>query len=302
LNGWGYGGYGYGGGYPYYNNYYYYGYPYDYNNGSSSYDYSQPMYNSGYLQPAYNNSMPPGPPDSLSQAISVFQSGNFQEAERLAHHVVIDEPNNARAHLVLSLTAFANADFRTAANEARNAINLGETPNWSQVYAIYGNLDRYTSNLRALENAVKQNPRDPDAQFLLGFMYLANGYRSDAQEHLAMAHEAMPEDRIVGNLLSQAGGQVMSTAARPNAPRGAEGTHNAPINVQPGNAPANIGPSNNAPMNVQPGNTGTSTGPTNGQKFNQPPAPPTDNRSSRPGNSSVLPSAPRMPPTGNRSY
>ena len=307
----GWGGYGYGYGYPYYNNYYDNGYPY-YDNSYSTYDdYSQP-YSYGYSQPfsysqpAYGSSMPANPPDSMSQAISVFQSGNFQEAERLAHHLVIDEPKNARAHLLLCLTAFANGDFRTAADEARESISLGETPNWSQVYAIYGNVDRYTSNLRALENAVKQNPRDGDAQFLLGFMYLANGYRSDAQEHLAMAHEAMPDDRIVSNLLSEAGGQVPTTAARPNEPQRFEAP-NAPMNVQPGNRPENIGPSNNAPMNVQPGNVGTSTGPTSGQNSNQPPAPPTEIRSSAPNNSSGPPaSGPPMAPTetsnGNRAY
>ncbi len=313
---WGYGypyyGYGYGYGYPYYNNYGYgYNYPYSYDNGYSTYDYSQP-YSYGYSQPysysqpAYGSSTQANPPDSLSQAISVFQSGNFREAERLAHHLVIDEPNNARAHLVLCLTAFANGDFRTASDEAGEAINLGETPNWSQVYAIYGNVDRYTSNLRALENAVKQNPRDGDAQFLLGFMYLANGYRSDAQEHLAMAHDAMPNDRVVSNLLSEAGGQVPTTAARPNEPQRFE-SPNAPMNVQPGNRPENVGPSNNAPMNVQPGDTGSSTGPTSGQNSNQPPAPPTEIRSSAPNNSSGPPAGgPPMAPTetsnGNRAY
>jgi tetratricopeptide (TPR) repeat protein len=257
--------------------------------------------------------MPTNPPDSLSRSVSVFQSGNYKEAERLARHTVVDEPNNAQAHLLLSLTAFANVDFRTAADEARKAVSLGEIPNWSQIYAMYGNLDRYTSNLRALENSVKQNPRDPDAQFLLGFMYLANGYRSDAQEHLAMAHEAMPDDRIVGELLSQAGGQVPTTAARPNAPQSFEGSNaptnvgpsNAPMNVPQGNRSENIGPSTNVPMNIQPNHAGTgaSAGSTGGQNFNQPPAPPTEDRGAASRNSSSGPPAGEPPaaPTGSSS-
>jgi hypothetical protein len=133
----------------------------------------------------------------------------------------------------------------------------------------------------------------------------------------------MPDDRTVSNLLSQAGGQVTATAARPNEPRFE--SPNPPMNVQPGNAPTNFGPPNNVPMNIQPGNqpenigpsnnvpmnsgnTGNSTGATTGQNFNQPPAPPTDIRSSTPGSSSPVPSgAPPMAPNGtsnngNRSY
>src|SRR5207245_10397266 len=95
-------------------------------------------------------------------------------------------------------------------------------------------------------------------------LYLAMGYRSDAHEHLAMAAEQMPNDRIVENMLSEAGGQVPATASRPNMPQSFEGSRNAPMTNQPDSA----GPENAGPPKAPSGTAGRSQ--TNGH----PAAPP----------------------------
>ncbi len=301
--GWGGYGYGYGYGYPYYNNYYY-GYPnygyYSSDSYSPSY-YSQPAYSSdtysqpAYSQPAYSQSTATGGQDQyLGQAVQAFQSGNYREAERLARHAAVDMANSPDAHLVLCLTAFANGDERTAADEARAVIELGGMPSWSHIYAYYQNVDRYTSQLRALETKVDHDPRNADGQFLLGFLYLANGYRSNAQEHLAIAQQDMPTDRIVGNLLSQAGGSVPTTAARPSY----EGSTTAPMNnniAPPMNN--NIAPPSGTapPTNNHPPARGAASP----QSLPQPPAVDQDHGNAPSGNVEPPPGEPPAAPTAD---
>jgi tetratricopeptide (TPR) repeat protein len=279
---------GYGWGDGYYPGYYGYGYRYPYydNYYDGNYDdYAQPSYSGSYTysQPGYSTgTMMSGSQDQyLSQAIAAFQSGNYRDAERLAHHAVLDEQQNSQAHALLSIAAFAGGDDRTAADEAREVVNLGGVPSWSQIYAFYQDINRFTSHLRSLENVVKQDPKNADAQFLLGFLYLATGYRADAQEHLAIAAEQMPNDRVVANLLSEAGGQVPTTASRPTLPQGVEGSRTAPAQ--------NIGQPPAAPTEDRSATSGNGTP-------DQPPAPPTENRGVDTSSGNPPTSEPPAPP------
>lgn len=285
------GGYGWGGYYPGYYGYGYgYGYPYYYGNYGYN-DYSQPSYYSSnsynYSQPTYSTgTMTSGSQDQyLTQAVSAFQSANYREAERLARHAALDEPQNPEAHALLCLAAIAVGDDRTSAAEARDVVSLGGVPSWTQIYGLYQDVNRFTSHLRSLENVVKQDPKNADAQMVLGFLYLAEGYRSEAQEHLAMAAEQMPNDRIVAKLLSEAGGQVPATASRSSEPQNIEGSRSTPMINQPGNGPANVGPEN----------AGRPIG--NSQNIGQPPAAPTEDRATT---SSNAPGQPPSPPTEDR--
>jgi len=134
---------------------------------------------------------------------------------RLAEHAVVDSPRDAEAHELISLAAFANKDYRTAATEAHAVVALGGVPGWNQVYALYQNADAYTSQLRALEEYVKANPKSPEGQFLLGVQYLTTGYASEAHDHLAKAAELAPKDKILQELLKSSGGGKPSTANLP---------------------------------------------------------------------------------------
>ncbi len=214
YGGWG-NGYGYG--YNTYNNYYGYGsYPYS----GYSYDNVQPAYYANnQTATAQTATYPPqsamqeNRSDYMTHAISAFQNGNYSDAMRLASHAAIDSPRDPEAHLVISLSAMANKDFRFAAAEAHAVVALGNVPKWDQVYEVYNDLDRYTSQLRTLEAAARTNAKDPGAHFMLGFLYLAMGYRTDAQTHLDVAVQEMPNDKIAQSLLSDAGGQVPATAS-----------------------------------------------------------------------------------------
>jgi len=245
-HGGGYGGYGGWGGYRGWGGYGGWGFPlagwlggyawwypgyYGYNNGPYSYygnDYAyadngavpQQSYPAVEPQPQNNPTADQGQGNEyLDEAIQSFQSGNYQNAMRMAEHAIVDSPRDAEAHEVVSLAAMANKDYRTAATEAHAVIALGGVPSWNQVYAIYQNADAYTSQLRTLEDYVKANPKSAEGQFLLGVQYMTTGYSGEAHDHLAQAGDLTPKDKMVQDLLKGAGGAAPSTANRPGSPQ-----------------------------------------------------------------------------------
>jgi len=136
----------------------------------------------------------------------------------MAEHAVVDSPRDAEAHEIISLAAFANKDYRTAATEAHAVIALGGVPSWNQVYALYQNADAYTAQLRSLEEYVKAHPTAPEGQFLLGVQYLTTGYASQSHDHLVKAAELSPKDKVLQEMLKSAGSQA------PLAPNPSEGS------------------------------------------------------------------------------
>ncbi|HEV3415261.1 MAG TPA: hypothetical protein VG056_00530 [Pirellulales bacterium] len=204
------------------------------------YDYAQPDYYamnqpSGGVEASQSTTAAAGDNQYLDEAITDFQNGNYREAQRLAGHAIVDDPQNAEAHALICLTAFATGNYQVAAAEAHAVASIRGVPSWGQIYGFYNDVDRFTSQLRPLEKFVREHPKDASGQFLVGFLYMAIGHRAEAQEHLAQVVDQMPKDRIAQNLLGEVGGQVPTTASRPSRPEGLEGTGPAPVNPnQPG--------------------------------------------------------------------
>ncbi len=217
----GFGGY-YGGYYPYGAGYYG---DYGYDNGLYAPDYTVADASGGMPdmttvpQPAASRE----PSEYFTEAVAAFQSGDYANAVRLAGHAAIDQPRDANVHLLLSMGLFALGNYRGAAMEAHAVAALGPIPDWNTVYGFYGDVETYTKQLRALETFVHNNPKAPEGQFLLGFVYLIDGYQSAARDEFLPALMAAPQDRIAAELLTKAGGTVPAAivkqlAKQPAAP------------------------------------------------------------------------------------
>jgi len=220
---------GWGWGYPWLSwglGWWYPGYFYGGGDSGPYFDYTDYYTTNNVVQPyAVAQTEPTEPPSGqnganayLDEAIQSLQSGNYQNALRMGEHAVVDSPKDAEAHEVISLAAFALKDYRTAATEAHAVIALGGVPSWEQVYAIYQNVDAFTSQLRELEASVKAHPKSPEGQFLLGIMYMTTGYTAQAHDHLTEAAQLTPKDQILQELLKGASGGSPSTANRPGNP------------------------------------------------------------------------------------
>jgi tetratricopeptide (TPR) repeat protein len=150
----------------------------------------------------------------FSRAEQAFREADFRNAMRLAAHAAIDNPEDADVHLLLSLAMFAQGDYQGAAMEARGLAAMGKIPNWDTVFGMYGQLEPYEKQLRALEQFVGKNQAAPEARFLLGFHYAMAGHREAAQQEFLAALNAVPEDTLTADLLTHVGGRVPADIAR----------------------------------------------------------------------------------------
>jgi hypothetical protein len=228
--GFGYAGFGYGGlwggwGYPWWDDYasmpwwYYgdYGYPAD----ISAAGYASPTAVTGYADSTPIDTAPSTPIDTASandyyaRALEAFRAGSYASGLQLAEHAAVDNPRDPNVHLLLSLSMFALGSYQGAAAEARAVAAMGAKVDWTSLIGFYNNnVGIYTSQLRALETYVAKNPSSTAARFLIGFHYFAQGYQAAAQTQLLLVVNAVPQDRITADLLTQAGGRVPESVAR----------------------------------------------------------------------------------------
>jgi tetratricopeptide (TPR) repeat protein len=226
----GYGGYGFGGlgwgwGYPWWDDYastpwWSYG---DYSYPADTYTttYAAPSVVSGYADSTPIETASSTPIDTASasdyyaQALDAFHEGSYANALRLAGHAAVDNPRDPNVHLLLSLSMFALGNYQGAAAEAHAVAAMGAKVDWKSLIGFYNNdVSVYTSQARALEAYVTKNPSLSGARFLLGFHYLAQGFQDAARTELLPVVNAVPQDRITADLLTQAGGHVPESVAR----------------------------------------------------------------------------------------
>ena len=211
---------GLGWGYPYNYDYGYY-YPdansYYYSYAPSAYDNGGVVVNPAGAAPQQFADSPPSAPTTTapeqqgsdealqyySQARAAFMDGDYPSALRLASHAAVDAPQNAKVHELISLCLFASGKYLPAANEAHAAMALGPIADWSDLYGYYNNVDKYTTQLRALEQAATANPKDAADQFLLGYQYLMTGARDNAKTELSNAVKLTPTDKLASHYLQE---------------------------------------------------------------------------------------------------
>ena len=213
--------YGYFGSYPYGDYYgdYYGGSPYAVSYGDNAYAQSPEVNTNAPTEPP-TNEPPQATNEELSEseyyteALTAFRDGDYANAVRLASHAAIDQPRNQDVHALLMLGLFALGQYRPAAMEAHAVASLGKLPDWPTVYAIYGNVNTYTRQLRALEKFSIKNPSAVEGRFLLGVQYAIDGHKAPAQMEFLAALKAIPKDTVAAKLLTMQGGTVPADIAR----------------------------------------------------------------------------------------
>ena len=152
--------------------------------------------------------------DFYGRAAAAFGQGEFRDATHLAAHAAVDDPRNQKVHLLLALSLFATGEYRGTAIEAHAVASLGKVPDWPTVYALYNNVDAYTTHLRALEKFVRDKPSSAEGRFLLGFQYMMAGHRDAARDEFLKALKLAPRDRLAAQLLKEEGGTVPPEIAK----------------------------------------------------------------------------------------
>ncbi len=212
----GYGGYGYGYGYPSYSysNYGYPSYGYGYTDNSNLYPVSTTLVGTDPTVTTQvpdtgviDNSTTPAVGGFSEQGEAAFKSGDFKGAEYAWRHAVVDDPQNPVLVMMLSQSLFANGKFDEAAGATQAAMQQLPKDQWGVVVTnykdLYGSMQSYTDQLRALEKATKEKPDNPALRFLLGFHYAYLGFPQQGITQLDKAVKLAPQDEMAKQLRTQ---------------------------------------------------------------------------------------------------
>src|SRR5208282_5023976 len=121
----------------------------------------------------------------------------------LAGQAGLEAPRNSKVHELISLALFASGDYTAAASEAHAAMALGSIADWNDLYAYYNDVNKYTTQLRALEKASTDNPKSAAEHFLLGYHYLMTGARDNTKIQFADATQLTPKDKLASHYLKE---------------------------------------------------------------------------------------------------
>jgi tetratricopeptide (TPR) repeat protein len=155
-----------------------------------------------YSQPINVTAAPPNPTaaDSSEQVFSAardtFNAGDYQRALDLVDQVVKDTPNAPVVHEFRALCLFALKRYDEAATVAYAVLSAGPCWNWATLVGLYPDVETYTSQLRALEAAVKGNTNSTPARFLLAYHYLVEGNNDAAGAEFASVVKLEPKDQL----------------------------------------------------------------------------------------------------------
>jgi tetratricopeptide (TPR) repeat protein len=237
-----------------YNNYAYgsggYYNPY-YTESVAPYDYSQPVvvnyysptdYGAGTTaqvvatQPAATPQVaaqPPAPTQSelaqaqFDQGLAEFKAGNYAEALTQFDATLRQLPQDSVVHEVRALDLFALGQYQQSAAGLNALLATAPGMDWTTMASLYGNVDEYTKQLRALEQHCKSNPKDAPASFVLAYHYLVAGHQDAAINALRTVVREQPKDMIAKRMLdslapatspSSATASAAPTPATPPAP------------------------------------------------------------------------------------
>jgi tetratricopeptide (TPR) repeat protein len=134
------------------------------------------------------------------QGEAAFKRGDYDEAVHEWRHAVLDDPKNGILVMRLAQALFATGAYEEAAGATQQAMLILPQDKWGTVISgysvLYGNTQDYTDQLRALEKAVNDNPKDPAMRFLLGFQYGYLGYPAEATRELDELVMLAPQDQL----------------------------------------------------------------------------------------------------------
>lgn len=203
---------------------------------STSYSYSEPLVSysdSGSYAasadpgaaPATVESAPAGPPQPTDEGMSAFEEsrvafygGDYEKALTLLDTTLKTMPHDTVVHEFRGLVLFALKKYPESAAAVYAVLSAGPGWDWTTMSGLYSSVDVYTEQLRALEDFAKANPQSADASFLIGYHYLTMGHEQAAAGFFQLALQALPDDKLLSQLVQMTTPEGERTRPSPPAP------------------------------------------------------------------------------------
>jgi tetratricopeptide (TPR) repeat protein len=139
----------------------------------------------------------------LNAAIAAFKRNQFDMALKAVNQGIYEYPNEAVLHEFRALVLFAKGDYQPAAATMHSVLAVSRGWDWATMISLYGDVEVYTTQLRALEGAVKKDPDDGASRFLLAYHYMTAGFTEPAARMLRKVVMLVPSDRLAAELLKK---------------------------------------------------------------------------------------------------
>lgn len=152
---------------------------------------------------------PPSPQEPLGgekyfyEAAEAFQQGRYDTALVQANIGSVRYPRDVALRELQALAHFAQQNYADSAKSLRLSLVEGGGWDWQAFVEIYGanNIDRYTMQLRGLEQAVSDKPSDAALRMLLAYHYQVAGHKPQAERQLKQAVALEPNDELARAML-----------------------------------------------------------------------------------------------------
>jgi hypothetical protein len=207
------------------------------------YDYSQPINPVSYTvlpssagATSYSAAVDPAaasPPDptpeqqagfsAMDAAVEAFKAGDYEAAVQNCNLAIAQLKSDPVAHELRALALCAMGSYREAAAVLNPLLAGSPGMNWTTVSGLYPNVEKYTTQLRALETFVTKNPDDAAAHFVLAYHYLIAGHEDAAAAQFAEVVRLQPQDTVAARWLS-----VLTPPAAPQPAVGSQPAAGAP--------------------------------------------------------------------------
>lgn len=121
--------------------------------------------------------------DELRQALTLFNSGNYQDSFQLVSQYVQENPGSPTGHKLLGMDEFMLGHSPEALTEVKQATELAPNDPDAQYYLgrLYFTADNAPAALEAFKKTISLDPSSVRAHTQLGQTYEALGRRADAE-------------------------------------------------------------------------------------------------------------------------
>jgi tetratricopeptide (TPR) repeat protein len=133
---------------------------------------------------------------TFEEARAAMKNGRFAEAQELTEKAIALVPKDPALHEFRALCQFAQGQYKEAAGTLYAVLNAGAGFDWNTVAGLYPDVDTYTKQLHALEDAVRASPKEPRLHFLLGYHYMVLDERQAALEEFKEAARLNDKDGV----------------------------------------------------------------------------------------------------------
>jgi tetratricopeptide (TPR) repeat protein len=131
-----------------------------------------------------------------------FQKGDYADALRECELAMGLLPGDANLREFRALCQFAQGKYQDSAATLYEVLAAGPGWHWDSISSFYPSAQTYTTQLRALEQHARENPKNAAGRFLLAYHYLALDERDAAAGKLREVIQLQPKDQVSLRILA----------------------------------------------------------------------------------------------------